>query len=236
MKRLKEEEDRDKDTDAGGWFSPRYLFGFNPSLEEREARKRRMNERSTGRIVQENVLHREGSKLAILVSRKDDINEKIKVIQEKKAREEAARRDEATRRQQREKHADFERRQAEVRRAEEERVKRARERAQEEAQVRAKEAMERQKRAEQERPWEVHGRRSQRPSTATWKSQYEANLGGGVRAAPKSSCLHRGWWPQVDGAHLCHRCKEMTRHFAFRCPSCSKVACSGCRDILKWES
>lgn len=274
LKRLKEEEDKDKGTDPSGLFSFQYLFGYTQSLKEKEARERRRNERSTGRIVQEAVLHRETPKLATLVSKKSAVDEKIEMIQREESQEEAARWAEEKRRKEEEKQADLERKQAEARRVEEEWLRRARARAEElrakeametqkreekerlrrarakaeEEELRAKEAMEKQQRAEKERLRKIRERRAQWTSPENWGSQYEADLpswipaedtrrwrtaGGGARAASDSTCLHRGWWTQVDGAQSCHRCRQTTRHFAFRCPSCSMVACSRCRNILK---
>lgn len=246
LRRLKEEDDKDEATDRSWSFMT--PMGYVESIEVNEARERRMNERSTGRIVQEAVLDREKVKRDVLLSRKHDIDCKIEAFHDQGEQEEWARRAERIRRQlEREREAELERREAEAKRAEEERLRRAQERARVE-EIRAKEAMQKQQQEEQERLREIRERRAQRSSTANWRSRYEEDLpfrtraddsvrcstaaGGGVKP-DNSPCLHRGWWTEVDGVHLCHRCRTTTRRFAFACPSCSIKACSNCRDILR---
>lgn len=51
--------------------------------------------------------------------------------------------------------------------------------------------------------------------------------------ARKAPCLHGGWWPKIMGQFVCERCSSRTHRFAFRCPSCSVVACANCRNAMK---
>lgn len=55
----------------------------------------------------------------------------------------------------------------------------------------------------------------------------------------KSTCLHRGWWPKVEGRQLCAKCHGVQNRFALQCPGCSMVACAGCQKGLRgarWKS
>lgn len=55
----------------------------------------------------------------------------------------------------------------------------------------------------------------------------------------KSTCLHRGWWPKVEGRQLCDKCHGVQNRFALQCPGCSMVACAGCQKGLRgarWKS
>lgn len=226
LQRLKEEDA--KDTDPNGWFN--YFFGKSQSLEEKEARIRRMNERSTGRIVQESALRREKFKIETLDSQINDLKERIEKTQAEKAREERVKqqKEETDRwaevlRQQQERQADLRRREAEARRAQEERLRKARETAQEE--IRAKQVREEQQKAEKERLRKISERTAGK-ARAKGASQHSTNN----RSPP---CLHRRWWDKVDGMHFCEHCMERTRRFAFKCPTCSMVACAQCRSILK---
>lgn len=49
----------------------------------------------------------------------------------------------------------------------------------------------------------------------------------------KKTCQHDRWWPKVMGQFVCERCSVWTLRFAFRCPSCSIVACANCRNAMK---
>lgn len=51
--------------------------------------------------------------------------------------------------------------------------------------------------------------------------------------ARKAPCLHGGWWPKIMGQFVCERCSSRTYRYAFRCPSCSVVACANCRNAMK---
>lgn len=246
LQRLKEEDA--KDTDPNGWFN--YFFGKSQSLEEKEARIRRMNERSTGRIVQESALRREKFKIETLDSQINDLKERIEKTQAEKAREERVKqqKEETDRwaevlRQQQERQADLRRREAEARRAQEERLRKARETAQEEIrarlareaqrkaretaheEIRARQVREEQQKAEKERLRKISERTAGK-ARAKGASQHSTNN----RSPP---CLHWRWWDKVDGMHFCEHCMERTRRFAFKCPTCSMVACAQCRSILK---
>lgn len=64
----------------------------------------------------------------------------------------------------------------------------------------------------------------------TESTNYEQSAGA---TASKASCLHRSWWDQQGGKHICERCSTTTSRYAFRCPSCQTVACARCRNIMK---
>ncbi|KAL3479185.1 hypothetical protein BJX99DRAFT_222640 [Aspergillus californicus] len=49
----------------------------------------------------------------------------------------------------------------------------------------------------------------------------------------KENCQHQGWWIRVDISATCSRCSTVTRHFAFQCPGCEKLACASCRGTVK---
>lgn len=55
------------------------------------------------------------------------------------------------------------------------------------------------------------------------------------RPTPQASCLHKAFWDRVEGGHTCSNCHGFQHRFAFKCPTCSKIACANCRQLLRGE-
>jgi hypothetical protein len=131
-------------------------------------------------------------------------------------------------------------REAQVREAQA-REAQAREAQAREAQAREAQAREAQARKAHEQ--ECKASAETRKVEDIWKRRQETPIGRTNR--PRSqrpqaagqtttkACIHRGWWTKVEGRYQCQCCLVTTVHFAFACPGCSKIACAGCRNVLK---
>ena len=49
----------------------------------------------------------------------------------------------------------------------------------------------------------------------------------------KDTCQHIGFWPKLQGSHICSSCNVSQRRFALQCPNCKLIACVNCRKTLK---
>ena len=49
----------------------------------------------------------------------------------------------------------------------------------------------------------------------------------------KDTCQHIGFWPKLQGSHICSNCNVCQRRFALQCPNCKLIACVNCRKTLK---
>ena len=259
LKRLKDQDDEDvrKEREINGWWA--YLTSpISGPVKETDEQKQ---ERETNRInrlaskrIKESEMAEKEARLQRLQDALQDVNGRIadenkKVEDEKRRLEEEARvrklkleqeaRDRAMR-EMRERRAKLQREQAERAAKEAREAQAAREAWEEQERARiaaaavaaarrhreAEERVEAMRRAAKERV-----KATQRAAEeATKKSQRERS---GLRT--QSTCQHKGWWPKVEGRHLCAECHSMQNRFALQCPGCKMVACAGCQKNLRGE-
>ncbi|KAH8742902.1 DnaJ domain-containing protein [Diaporthe sp. PMI_573] len=222
LDRLQAEEDKDAQEEAAKrtWFAS--LFRARESEEAKEARERRTTGRRTGRIVRETERDSCTRKINTLTSQLQRLRMHISSVQHDKRLEE----------QQEERRQDIlakERREATQRKAEDD-MERARQKARDDAVKSQKERQAREAQVRRDRAQEAQKQKQQGPKAKPNQPRSQPQAAG---QAKTEACVHRGWWTQVEGRHRCHRCLQTTARFAFECPHCSKIACAGCRNILR---
>lgn len=50
----------------------------------------------------------------------------------------------------------------------------------------------------------------------------------------RHKCIHKGWWPKVEGRMACENCSQ-TYEYLLRCPDCSMKACASCQRKLRTQ-
>jgi hypothetical protein len=64
------------------------------------------------------------------------------------------------------------------------------------------------------------------------KSAFQSTASTSTKSTP---CKHDKFWPKIEGSQSCDSCHQYQKRFAFRCPSCTMIACANCRQILRGE-
>jgi DNA repair exonuclease SbcCD ATPase subunit len=200
--------------------------------EEKSEWERRQLDRKAAETIKEKLVERQQSKIDSLDASLRDINNGIKRVQEeiqREAREQAAREWEA---RLREAQAAAQRMRAEA----ETRRREAEERKRTEAETKRREAELAQARLEKiHQQYEAEMRRK-REEERVLRPARQAREDENRTSWTEPVCEHRGFWPQIEGSHICSRCRVPTKKFAFECPGCQKVACATCRRELRAEA
>ena len=249
-----EEAEKEQASQTGWWA---YMTSFMSPKEKSQRRselERRRLDRRAAQAIKEKRLEQQTSELSGLEAKLRHVNEEIRKVQEQKDKEEMASWMEARKR------AAMAQAAEEFRKAQEEsRAYEAVRKAQAEAEaalLKKRQEEMKNKAAQEERTreefafsrarygrWAEPGEKREREAESKKRAEkqeharHKPEMAGTrqTRTVPTASttCEHRVWWNQVDGAHCCSRCATTTTKFAFKCPGCKTVACASCRIVLR---
>ena len=260
-----DDEQLRKERERNSWWtyltSP---IAGKPAKQTEEQKQQEENgriQRLNSKRIKENDLARQEASVQSLKDKWEAVNNKIVAL--KKRNEDTARAQEAARQERIRKEQEAKRQAEEQERWEKILAEQARRRTEEAAARAAKQAREAQEareaeerirrdqerlrrdRAEREaqrsREAQQAWHREHRPPVARAAAQTARNhvtkpaTKAPSTASKKTTCRHDGFWPKMQGSHLCDNCHSMQRRFAFQCPGCKMIACANCRQNLRGE-
>jgi len=210
--------------------------------EQKQTRETERLHRLASRRIKESELHQKEAKLQGLQSALQTVDSQIAAEKEKAADETLAQARERILRMEQEARS---RVQQEMRerfaKAQKEQAERAAKEAREAQAAReAREAREaeecvRQAEAAQRRKTEEAARKARKAQNERFKPATPLDGSSRSSGSTKTTCRHYGFWPKIEGRHLCSNCHTFQRRFALRCPGCSMIACASCRHTFRGE-